>query len=193
MDILVCFPALNRFSAADKNVQTPYSHHQNPMSWPDVFPVFSEKQIDEFYDEASSAEKGEGVERVINPQPEAREIVSVSLFWKKVQSGGQAYPEPTREILQNAVELGDADRFNPWEDTRKANVLRAQQVENLQSIHKELAHFHSPWIGLFREDALLCHRYSPGIQNESFRTPSPILIFFKAGLSISDPAGDTQR
>ncbi|MFT6861569.1 MAG: hypothetical protein ACJAVK_000121 [Akkermansiaceae bacterium] len=42
-----------------------------------------------------------------------------------------------------------------------------------------------------RERSLLRHWYSLGIRNESFRTPSPILIFFKAGLFISNPAGDT--
>ena len=59
MDIPVRFPALNRFSAADKNVHTPYSHHQNPLSWADVFPVFSEGQIEEFHGEASLAKKAE--------------------------------------------------------------------------------------------------------------------------------------
>ena len=90
------------------------------MSWPDVFPIFTEEQIDDFHDLATPAEKAElekwyGVERILNPKPDAREIVSISLFWKKVQSGGENYPEPTREILQNAVELGYADRFNPWD------------------------------------------------------------------------------
>ncbi|MEJ6580417.1 MAG: hypothetical protein QNL68_11535 [Akkermansiaceae bacterium] len=86
------------------------------MSWPDIYPTFSEEQFDEYFDHASSEEKAEmellyGVERVINPQPDAREIVSISLFWKPVQSGTGDYPTPTREILQNAVELGYADRF----------------------------------------------------------------------------------
>jgi len=90
------------------------------MSWPDIFPVFSEEQLDEFYEDATPGEKAElddlyDIERVINPQPEAREIVSVSLFWKNVHSSGRVYPEPTREILQNAVELGYADRFDPWD------------------------------------------------------------------------------
>jgi len=90
------------------------------MSWPDVFPVFTEEQFDDYYDHATPAEKAEleewyGVEKILNPQAEAREIVSISLFWKPVESGTPDYPEPTLEILQNAVELGHADRFNPWD------------------------------------------------------------------------------
>ena len=90
------------------------------MSWPDVFPVFTEEQFDDYYDHATPAEKAEleewyGVEKIFNSQPEAREIVSISLFWKPVESGTPDYPVPTLAILQNAVELGYADRFNPWD------------------------------------------------------------------------------
>jgi hypothetical protein len=90
------------------------------MSWPDVFPTFSEEQFDDYYETATPAEKAEleewyGVEKILNPQPDAREIVSLSLFWKPVESGTPDYPAPTLEILQNAVELGYADRFNPWD------------------------------------------------------------------------------
>lgn len=90
------------------------------MAWPDVFPVFSEEQFDDYFAEATPEEvklmeEWYGVEKILNRQPEATEIVSVSLFWKPVQSGGHEYPVPTRDILQNAVALGYADRFDPWD------------------------------------------------------------------------------
>ena len=42
-----------------------------------------------------------------------------------------------------------------WEDERKVNVLRAQRVENLNGIRKELAHFQAQWMCLNRSDAQL--------------------------------------
>ncbi|MEN8694413.1 MAG: beta-1,6-N-acetylglucosaminyltransferase [Akkermansiaceae bacterium] len=90
------------------------------MPWTDIFPVLTEEQVDEFHEEASLPEKAEleewyGIDRIINPRPEATEIVSVSLFWKNVRAGDPELPTPTRERLQNAVELGLAERFNPWD------------------------------------------------------------------------------
>lgn len=90
------------------------------MAWPDVFPVFSEEQFDDYFAEATPEEvklmeEWYGVEKILNRQLGATEIVSVSLFWKPVQSGGRDYPTPTREILRNAVALGYADRFDPWD------------------------------------------------------------------------------
>jgi hypothetical protein len=90
------------------------------MSWTDIFPVFAEEQVDEFHAEATLPEKAQleewyGIERIINPQPDKREVVSVSLFWKNVRAGDPELPTPTKELLQNAVELGLAKRFNPWD------------------------------------------------------------------------------
>ena len=90
------------------------------MSWTDVFPVFTEEMVDDFHDNATTADKAlleeyYGVEKVLNPQPHLPEIVSTSLFWKNVRAGSPELPSPTREILQNAVELGLAERFNPWD------------------------------------------------------------------------------
>jgi|GEM_PF-954329 len=90
------------------------------MSWTDIFPVFPEDQVDEFHAEATLPEKAQleewyGIERIINPKPEKREIVSLSLFWKNVRAGDPELPTPTKELLQNAVELGLAKRFNPWD------------------------------------------------------------------------------
>jgi hypothetical protein len=42
-----------------------------------------------------------------------------------------------------------------WEDERKTNVLRAQRVENLVGIRKEIAHFQEQWMALNRNDAEL--------------------------------------
>ncbi|WP_193212036.1 beta-1,6-N-acetylglucosaminyltransferase [Luteolibacter marinus] len=90
------------------------------MSWTEVFPVFTEDQVDEFEAEATLPERQEleewyGIARVINPRPECREIVSLSLFWKNVRGGDPDLPVPTRELMMNAVELGLAKRFNPWD------------------------------------------------------------------------------
>lgn len=90
------------------------------MSWTDVFPVFTEEMVDEFLADATEAERAEleswyDVERVVNPLPHLAEIVSMSLFWKNVYDSAPELPTPTRERLQNAVELGLADRFNPWD------------------------------------------------------------------------------
>ena len=90
------------------------------MSWTDIFPVLTDEQIDQYHNEATAAEKAQmenwyGVERIINAQAEKTHIVSVSLFWKNVRVGDPELPTPTREKLQNAVELGLAERFNPWD------------------------------------------------------------------------------
>lgn len=90
------------------------------MSWTDVFPVFTEEMVDEFHEHATAADKAlleewYGVERVLNPLPHLTEIVTMSLFWKNVHAGDPELPVPTRERLQNAVELGLAERFNPWD------------------------------------------------------------------------------
>lgn len=90
------------------------------MGWTDVFPVFTEEMVDEFEEQATPEDRAEleewyGTERVLNAQPERKDIVSVSLFWKNVRWGDPELPIPTREILQNAQELGLAKRFNPWD------------------------------------------------------------------------------
>lgn len=90
------------------------------MGWTDVFPVFTEEMVDEFEEQATAEERAEledwyGTERVLNPQPDCKDIVSVSLFWKNVREGDPDLPVPTREILQNAQEMGLAKRFNPWD------------------------------------------------------------------------------
>jgi hypothetical protein len=90
------------------------------MGWTDVFPVFTEEMVDEFEDQATPEDRVQleewyGTERVLNTQPKRKDIVSVSLFWKNVRAGDPELPVPTREILQNAQEMGLAKRFNPWD------------------------------------------------------------------------------
>ena len=91
-----------------------------PMGWTDVFPVFTEEMVDEFEETATPEDREQledwyGTERVLNNQPDRKDIVSVSLFWKNVREGDPELPVPTRDILQNAQELGLAKRFNPWD------------------------------------------------------------------------------
>ena len=90
------------------------------MGWTEVFPVFTEEMVDDYEEQASPEDRAMledwyGTERVLNPQPEHTDIVSVSLFWKNVRAGDPDLPVPTRELLQNAQELGLAKRFNPWD------------------------------------------------------------------------------
>lgn len=46
-------------------------------------------------------------------------------------------------------------RVQPWGEVRRRNVLKAQRLENLPGIRKEIAHFQDQWMCLSREDALL--------------------------------------
>ena len=89
------------------------------MSWTDVFPVFTEEMVEEYERMATQAEKSEletfhGVEKVFNAQDQPH-IVSVSLFWKHVRESDPNLPEPTRELMMNAKQLGLVRRFSPWE------------------------------------------------------------------------------
>jgi hypothetical protein len=45
-------------------------------------------------------------------------------------------------------------RYEPWAEMRKRDILKAQRLEKLQSIRKELAYFQQQWMLLSREDAL---------------------------------------
>lgn len=90
------------------------------MGWTDVFPVFQEEMVDEYEDLATQEERKQmeewyGTRYILNAQPELSDIVSMSLFWKNVRANDPLLPTPTRELLQNAVELGLAKRFNPWD------------------------------------------------------------------------------
>lgn len=90
------------------------------MSWTDVFPVFTDEMVEEFEAEATAEERAEleewyGVEGVHNSQPDCREVVSFSLFWKNVRAEDPELPVPSREVMQRAQERGLAMRFNPWE------------------------------------------------------------------------------
>ena len=41
-------------------------------------------------------------------------IVGVSLFWKHAKECDPDFPEPTRELMMNAKQLGLVRRFSPW-------------------------------------------------------------------------------
>ena len=61
------------------------------------------------------------------------------------------------EALSNSLRLDTRSRMHvqPWAEVRRRNVLKAQRLENLPGIRKEIAHFHDQWMCLDREDALL--------------------------------------
>jgi hypothetical protein len=58
-------------------------------------------------------------------------------------------------------------RIEPWTEMRKYHVLKAQRLENLPTIRKEIAHFHDQWVCLSRADVETCLRkdWLPEFQN----------------------------
>jgi hypothetical protein len=90
------------------------------MGWTDAFPIFTEEMVDDYEELATPEDRAQlenwyGTEYVLNAQPERKDIVSMSLFWKNVREGDPELPVATREILQTAQEMGLAKRFNPWD------------------------------------------------------------------------------
>ena len=88
------------------------------MSWTEVFPIFDDEMVEEFEREATLGERTEleewyGVAEIFGAR-EARHVVSYSLFWKNVRVSDGPLPKPSRKMMQNAVELGLARRFDPW-------------------------------------------------------------------------------
>ncbi|MEI7912110.1 MAG: hypothetical protein WCK77_20955 [Verrucomicrobiota bacterium] len=114
------------------------------MSWTDIFPVFTDEMVDEFHSAATADEKAEleewyGVEQVFNRQ-DKRHIASVSLFWKNVKACDPDLPEPTRDRMKRARELGLALRYDPWEHyveplLREVPVLRVQFPNVVFRVH----------------------------------------------------------
>ncbi len=60
------------------------------------------------------------------------------------------------EFLLAALRMDSRSRMSmePWDEVRRKNILKAQRVENIPGIRKEIAHFHSQWMCLNREDAV---------------------------------------
>lgn len=88
------------------------------MSWNDVYPVFTHEMVDCFQENATPEELAEleelhGVAEVFNRQDKPH-IGSLSLFWKNVRSSEPDLPQPSRDGMQRARELGLALRFDPW-------------------------------------------------------------------------------
>ncbi|MEJ6580416.1 MAG: beta-1,6-N-acetylglucosaminyltransferase [Akkermansiaceae bacterium] len=97
---------------------------------------------------------------------------------------GDAVPTRGFAQLRRSFQLDARSRMTlrSWEDERKTNVLRAQQVENLTNIRREHAHFHSPWIALSLEDAeLLC---STDLTVSFAACASPGQCYFATALSV---------
>lgn len=87
------------------------------MSWSEVFPILSDEHVDAFEAGVSEVESGvlEGyfsVTRVINARPEAKHVVSTSLFWKNIRTdmpeikirSRKQFMKPGKKLL----------RFDPW-------------------------------------------------------------------------------
>ena len=68
-----------------------------------------------------------------------------------------AFPIRPFAELRRSLTLDPRSRMfvRSWQDEGKLNVLRAQRVENLKGIRKELAHFQAQWMCLNRSDAQL--------------------------------------
>lgn len=66
-------------------------------------------------------------------------------------------PVRSFRALSNSLSMDSRSRMHvqPWEEVRRRNLLKAQRLENLPGIRKEIAHFQDQWMCLDREDALL--------------------------------------
>ncbi len=114
------------------------------MSWTDIYPVFTDEMLDEFHELATPGEKAEleewyGVAQVFNAQDKPH-IASFSLFWKNVKACDPDLPQPTRDRMKRARELGLALRFDPWEHyveplLREVPALREQFPEVVFRVH----------------------------------------------------------
>jgi hypothetical protein len=62
-------------------------------------------------------------------------------------------------------------RVQPWNEVRKWNILKAQRLENLPGIRKEVAHFQDQWMCLNREDAELILKHDRTEAFEGVRAP----------------------
>ena len=89
------------------------------MSWTDIFPVFTDDQIEEFQREATPGdhallEEWCGIAEVINPK-EGRHVVAASLFWKNSTDTEGELPPISRELMMTARKRGLVSRFAPWD------------------------------------------------------------------------------
>ena len=86
--------------------------------------------------------------------------------------------------LRRSLRLDPRTRMfvRSWEDERKTNLLRAQRVENLDGIRKELAHFQSQWMCLNRSDAELLSEHRLGERFAECFAPDE--CYFATALSV---------
>ena len=105
------------------------------MSWTEVFPVFDDDLVAQFFDCATENERLEleewyGIDEVINEQQNSH-IVSFSLFWKNVSSADPDLPPPSRELMKNARALGLSLRFDPWQHYVAPLLIRIPTLRRL--------------------------------------------------------------
>ncbi len=89
------------------------------MSWTDVFPVFSDEQIDDYRagvtpEEQAMLDEWCGVARTINSRA-GKHLVAATLFWKNSTNHEGELPPVTREMMKDAARLGLVSRYAPWE------------------------------------------------------------------------------
>lgn len=89
------------------------------MSWTDVYPVFTDDQVERYLNEVTPEEKivhdsWFAVKRVIQPQM-GEHLVATSLFWKNLTTTEKELPVLTRESMIRADELELISRYAPWD------------------------------------------------------------------------------
>lgn len=89
------------------------------MSWTSIFPVLTDEMVKEYQSESSGEERREldscfAVERVVNPAPYKRHVVSFSLFWKNPRQSDPDLPPLDRKTLKHAGRRGLVTRYEPW-------------------------------------------------------------------------------
>lgn len=103
------------------------------MSWTTVFPVLTDEMIEQFEAEATAAERAEldgwfSIERIVNPKPPTRHVVSTSLFWKHSRQGDPDLPTLDRKTLKHAKKRGLVRRFDPWSHYVEPLLVGARQI-----------------------------------------------------------------
>ncbi len=103
------------------------------MSWTTVFPVLTDEMVEQYEAESTGAERSEldgwfSIQRVINPQPRMRHVVSTSLFWKNPRGNDPELPSLDRKTLKQARKRGLVCRYEPWSHYVEPLLAGARQI-----------------------------------------------------------------
>lgn len=103
------------------------------MSWTTVFPVFTDEMVEQYEAESTSGKRTEldgwfSIQKIINPQPHVRHVVSTSLFWKNPRQDDPDLPSLDRKTLKHAKRGGLVRRYEPWSHYVEPLLAGARQI-----------------------------------------------------------------